>query len=83
MMNLVGKRFSHFRGGLYEVICVACHTETGQRLIIYQPMEGEEKIWARPEENFFEEVEVGGLVVKRFSPMGNLPSIDDITGILK
>lgn len=42
----------HFKGRLYEVICVARNTETSEDLVIYQDLESPEKKWARPIEMF-------------------------------
>ncbi len=60
-------RYQHFkRGGMYEVIGVAKHSETGDELVIYQDVNDKNKIWARPLSMFMEEVEKGGKLVKRF-----------------
>lgn len=47
-----GERYRHFKGGLYTVLCVASHSETGEKLVIYQrDKDGSmysERICARP-----------------------------------
>ena len=38
----------HFKGGLYEVIGTATHTETGETMVIYHGLNNPEKVWVRP-----------------------------------
>lgn len=42
----------HFKGNVYEIISFAIHTETEEKLVIYQDLKDKEKIWARPYEMF-------------------------------
>ena len=46
--------YRHKKGGIYHILHEALHTETGEKLIIYQDLHNEKKIWARPKEMFFE-----------------------------
>lgn len=41
--------YRHFKGGIYEVIENAVHTETGDSLVLYCAVDRPSPIWARPE----------------------------------
>lgn len=56
--------YQHYKGGLYKFIGIAIHTETSEKLVIYQ--NEEEQIFARPYEMFFGKVEYQGEVISRF-----------------
>lgn len=42
---------------LYEIVGVAEHTESGEKLMIYRPLYGEGGLYARPVEMFLSEVD--------------------------
>lgn len=61
--------YRHYKGKLYEVLNVATHTETGERLVVYKALyitEGE-NCWVRPFTMFNEMVLVDGVSTKRFT----------------
>ncbi len=50
-----GEIYRHFKGGLYEVKGSALHTETEERLIVYEDVHG--NMYVRPIEMFMSEVD--------------------------
>jgi hypothetical protein len=59
--------YRHYKGNLYEVIDVATHSETEERLVVYRALYGERGLWVRPLVMFTETVEVDGVAVPRFA----------------
>ena len=67
-------RFRHYKGGEYEVIGVARHSETLEPLVVYRPLYGASGLWVRPHAMFFGTVDVGGVQVLRFAPVAGSAS---------
>ncbi|MHC5067834.1 MAG: DUF1653 domain-containing protein [Planctomycetota bacterium] len=70
MTTVVPGRYRHFKGGEYEVIGVARHSEHDEALVVYRPLYGDGGLWVRPLAMFCQTVEHDGAVVPRFAPLG-------------
>lgn len=47
----------HFKNKLYKIIAIALHTETDEKMVVYQAMYGNNGIYARPLDRFMSEVD--------------------------
>jgi hypothetical protein len=64
-------RYRHYKGGEYEVVGVARHSETLEPLVIYRPLYSDSGLWVRPHAMFFGTLLVDGTVRRRFEPIGH------------
>ncbi len=65
--------YQHYKGangGKYFLIGIAEHENSGEKLVIYQAEYGEKALYARPLEQFEEQVEWLGELVPRFKFLG-------------
>lgn len=60
--------YEHYKGGLYEVLYVARHTETDEDLVVYQSLR-DHRIWVRPLAMFLGEVSLGASRYPRFTKL--------------
>ncbi len=58
--------YRHYKGGDYEVIGVARHSETHEPLVVYRPLYSDSGWWVRPHAMFFETVVVDSMSRPRF-----------------
>lgn len=74
-MEIKPGKYRHFKGGEYEVLGIAIHSETLEEMVIYKMLYDKDKfkkgtVWVRPKLMWFEEVEKEGKKVKRFEYIG-------------
>ena len=62
--------YRHYKGGEYEVLGVARHSETQEPLVVYRPLYNATAWWVRPHAMFFGAVEVDGERRPRFEKIG-------------
>ena len=62
-------RYRHFKGGEYEVLGMATHSETLEPMVVYRALYGEHGVWVRPASMWSEPVERDGAVRPRFAPV--------------
>ena len=60
-------KYRHFKGGEYEVLGIAFHSETQEEMVVYRALYGERKVWVRPAAMWNDFVERDGNRYKRFT----------------
>ena len=58
--------YRHFKGKEYLLIEIVTHSETLEKMIVYQALYGDFSYWVRPYDLFIEKVLVEGERVSRF-----------------
>lgn len=61
----IGK-YRHFKGNEYEVLYIATHSETLEKMVVYRALYGERGVWVRPLSMWNEEITRDGKTFKRF-----------------
>lgn len=73
-----GIHIQHYKGGTYQIIDIAKHTETGEKMICYRALYDVENLteeygirplFVRPYALFFEKVKVNGKLIDRFTQL--------------
>ena len=59
-------KYQHYKGNFYEVIGVATHSETEEKLVVYKPLYGEQNLWVRPLSMFTQEIIINNIKQARF-----------------
>ena len=60
-------RYRHYKGKDYEVIDIARHSETEEKLVVYRCLYGDYSLWVRPLSMFRETINIAGEQVPRFA----------------
>ncbi|MGN1095864.1 MAG: DUF1653 domain-containing protein [Eubacteriales bacterium] len=63
-------RYRHFKGGEYEVLFTAKHSETLEEMVVYRALYGENGVWVRPASMWNEILERDGKKLARFTYIG-------------
>ena len=64
-------KYRHFKGNEYEVLAVARHSETDEKMVVYKALYGNGEIWVRPLSMWDETVTRDGESFKRFTYIGD------------
>ncbi len=59
--------YRHYKGNEYEVIAIANHSETLEKMVVYKALYGEGQVWVRPLSMWEETVEAEGKKQLRFT----------------
>ncbi len=62
--------YEHFKGNRYELLEIATHSETLEKMVVYKALYGEFGIWVRPLSMWTEQVEREGKLIPRFRYIG-------------
>ena len=59
-------KYRHYKGNEYELLYIANHSETLEKMVVYRALYGEGEIWVRPLSMWNERVERDGKSFPRF-----------------
>lgn len=65
-INIHPGMYKHYKGGIYEVIENAKHSETLENMVVYRSME-DGKVWVRPSAMFIEPMADDKNSISRFT----------------
>lgn len=67
------KIYRHFKGGYYRFITEVTNSETQEKEVVYQALYGERKVWTRPADMFYGQVNIDGVYIYRFKEVVGVP----------
>lgn len=70
-MDIKLGKYRHFKGMEYEVVGVAKHSETLEKMVVYRALYGERGLWVRPASMWNETVTRDGKTTPRFTYIGD------------
>lgn len=62
-------RYLHYKGNEYELLHIATHSETGEKLVVYRGLYDYGRVLIRPHDEFFGKVILNGVEVLRYAPV--------------
>jgi len=66
----IGSLYKHYKGHIYKVINIGVHTETGEEMVVYSPIDDPNLIWIRPSCMFHDIIDYDKRI-KRFEEIDN------------
>jgi len=63
---VIGGKYKHFKGNEYLVLMLAKDSETGEEVVVYKALYGNNDIWVRPLKMFLEQIARYGEKINRF-----------------
>ena len=57
MEVVVGGKYRHFKGNEYIILHIARHSETLEKLVVYQDLGGKKEVWVRPYNMFIKKLD--------------------------
>ena len=66
-MEYPSGKYRHFKGGEYEIVCIAKNSETLEDTVIYRSITEPERVWARPLSMWNDTVVRDGISYTRFT----------------
>ena len=71
MSVIICGEYEHYKGNRYKVISIAKHSETLEKLVVYQALYGNREVWVRPYNMFCEKIQKDNTEIPRFKYVGD------------